>query len=165
MVNSPLSYWCMGGDGYPLQFCVLCQETGGTRLSMSLCSAFFHEEMSRNLRKEDLVVFCFPLKGMDNVMGGPSLVVLPWSLLSIGLSLCVLLCCFLPWAVEAGLALYIGMNILGNVGKFCRLNKSFLGWGFCGFVFLRRLGKISCLGFLRFFGWFLVLGCFGFFCF
>lgn len=35
------------------------------------------------------------------------------------------LCCFLPWAVEAGLAQYNGMNILGNVGKFCRLNKCF----------------------------------------
>lgn len=56
--------------------CSVSGDRGNTFLHVSV-SCFSHEHRSRSCRKEDLGLFCFPLKGMDNVMGGPPLVVLP----------------------------------------------------------------------------------------
>lgn len=76
-VNS-LLFLLMNGRGW-LSAQVLCSvPRDREHTSSCLCvMVFFHEDRSRNCRKEGLGVFYFPLKGMDNVMGGPPLVVLP----------------------------------------------------------------------------------------
>lgn len=75
-VNSPL-FLLMDGRGWlsTQVLCSLSRDRG--HASSCLCGVFFHEDRSRNCRNEGLGLFYFPLKGMDNVMGGLPLVALP----------------------------------------------------------------------------------------